>query len=300
MLPALRDGVDSRRALYMPYSVTMTDQSVHPFTQSLGFAVAEGAPASSGQSTSLQALSVSVTGAGLRVRFNQSFDVQRLLAAGDLGSHIVVMRDQLPVKGRIVVDPDGEGFTFIVEGALLPEGAYTVRLRSGPEGFAKPNGDALDGDYDGKPGGDYRGRFNVAYTLRPGLIGSGAADHLTAVAGVTGAVAVAGDLDWTARRFSLHDDAAAGSAWAALTGGIGGLVTLAVAPGVIDTRMARRALAAGGRRPAADPLHDKAPIRIAPREPQAAPGAATRQTPAWVSRWLGSRTPDARDWRVRL
>jgi hypothetical protein len=245
---------------------------------------------------------VVVTGGGLRVRFNQAVDVRALTAPGSTDAHIVVLRDNRPVKGRIVVDTDGQGFAFIVDG-LLPEGAYTVRLPSA--GTAKPNGEALDGDYDGKAGGDFRGHFNVAAPAQRLSLDDGPSFERLAAPGAGGIITLDGGNDWVAQRWTVQHDAGLGggldAVWTSLTGGVGGLVTLAAMPLAVNTRLARRALAAGARRPADDDMDvDAAPIRIAaPAEPGAEP-TATRRAPGWVARWLGSRRDEHNDWRIRL
>ena len=293
----------------------LAGQSVHPFAQAIGFVVVESAaagkppgrpltaqqmaallesqPTGAGHPARLQVLGVVVTGNGLRVRFNQPFDPRALLADEARRPRIDVMRDGVPVEGRIVSDPDGEGFAFIVEGPLLRDGAYTVRLR----GFMTPGGEALDGDYDGKPGGDYRGRFEVTgATLRMSAIDKGGAATLAAVQPSDAPIELTADLDWMSQRWSVEADAAGDSRWAALTGGIGGLATLAAMPAGFDHRMARQARAAGARRRNAD--DSEAPMRIGNREAAGDPAAITR-APAWLSRWLGQREADKNEWRIR-
>jgi hypothetical protein len=203
----------------------------------------------------------------------------------ELNSRIVVLRDDYPVKGHIVIDPDGGGFTFAAETGLLPEGAYKIRLQSG--GFSTPAGETLDGDFDGKAGGDYRGRFNImSVTLEQS----------------SKAAAVSDDFDWITERWGVQDDVLTDSEalWSALTGGFGGLAMLATKPDAKDTRMARRALAAGARKHD-DELGDSVQdIRIASHGMQTVETVATRPMPGWVSGWLGPRKPANQDWRIRL
>ena len=297
-------------------------QTAHPYTQAIGFATVDSNASGSvlrpesmatlldsppaDAAVALQVRAVVVTGNGLRVRFNQAVDV-RALAAGDADTHIVVQRDSRPVKGRIVVDADGQGFVFVAEGGLLPDGSYTVRLPS--RGAAKPGGEALDGDYDGKAGGDYRGRFTVtgaAQRLSLGLgLDAGASFERLAAATGQGFIALDSSLDWIAQRWQVQRDSASGdttdTAWTTLTGGFGGLAMLAAAPAALDTRLARRALAAGARRrEAGDGSADGAPIRIAPQAPRAAEPTAARRAPGWVARWLGGHQEDSKGWRIRL
>ena len=299
-------------------------QTAHPFTQAIGFATVDSNASGSAlrpesmatlldsppadAAAALQVRAVVVTGHGLRVRFNQVVDV-RALATGDADGHIVVQRDSRPVKGRIVVDADGQGFVFVADGGLLPDGSYTVRLPS--RGAAKPGGEALDGDYDGKAGGDYRGRFTVtgaAQRLSLGLgfsLDGGASFERLAAATGQGFIALDSSLDWIAQRWQVQRDSAPGgatdTAWTTLTGGFGGLAMLAAAPAALDIRLARRALAAGARRrDEGGGSSNDAPIRIAPHDPQAAKPIAARRAPGWVARWLGGQQEEKKGWRIRL
>jgi VCBS repeat-containing protein/YD repeat-containing protein len=299
--------------------------SVHPFAQVTSLVTVDsnasgaalesetlatllGSDAPSHPSSLLQVRAVIVTGGGLRVRLNQAVDV-RALAAGDVDTHITVLRGDQPVKGRIQIDPDGLGFAFIAEGGVLPAGNYTVRLRA--SGVVRPGGQALDGDYDGKAGGDYRGRFTVGAHPLLGTLGEGDGASFAQWVAADGErlINLDGSIDWMAQRWHVQPDAAASVLadpdWVTLTGGIGGLVTLAAMPGAVDTRMARRALAAGARRRDGSPSpSDAAPIVIAPRATPAGEATAARRAPGWVARWLASRKDHADDdrkgWRIRL
>ena len=301
------------------FSVLVIDQSAHPFAQALGFAVAEcpaavpapsdllsadpmaaplsgQAAAAAGRPPTLQVRAVMVTGAGLHVRFNQAFATRALLAGDGVRSHLEVLRDNVAVHGRVVLDPDAEGFVFIADGVLLPDGAYTVRLRSGANGFTRPDGEALDGDCDGRAGGDYRGRFNVTgASLRLSLNDTGEAAGLATTQPLDPVFELGADIDWVLQGWSAEPEPADDSPWEALTGGIGGLASWAVLPGAVANPMARRALAAGRRRRDAD---GEEPIRIGNQAASGDPSIAHR-TPTWVSRWLG-RKADSNDWRIRL
>jgi hypothetical protein len=294
----------------------VSGQSAHPFVQTMGFAVPDGAgtgqvlgaplsaaqmaalqdlePTLSGRSGSLQVRAVFVTAAGLRVRFNQAFDT-RVLLAGDVSALITLLRNGVAIRGRAVADPDGEGFSFIAEGGMLPDGEYTVRLQSGARGFTKPNGDPLDGDSDGKAGADYRGHFKVeAGARRVGWSDDGRSLGLTLAQSFDVAVTLADAMEWTEQRWSVESDAPVDSGWAALTGGIGGVAMLAARPAASEHRMARRALAAGARRREAQ--EGESAIRI---NTTSAPAAPTHRAPAWVSRWLGQTKAADKEWRIR-
>lgn len=205
------------------------DSTAHPYTQALGFATPEGgAPASDPWGMlsddeanpghppgTLRVQAVIVTGAGLHVRFNQAFDLSAL-SGDNAASRLTVLRGDVPVRGRVVADPDGLGFSFIADAAAMREGEYSVRLRSGANGFATPNGEALDGDADGRAGGDYRGHFKVV---------------IPALGALGATITVAGDLDWIAERWTTEGDApgvAGDFGIVALGGGLGSLAMLTV------------------------------------------------------------------------
>ena len=309
-----RVGFEPANGFDTAYAALLTDQSAHPYSQALGFAVVEsavpGAPVgrpfelleepASPRPATLQVRGIIITASGVHVRFNQPFNAKALLGAADIGGRIVLLHGNLTVKGRVVVDPDGAGFTFVADGPLLADGAYTIRLVSGPNGFsALADGTALDGDYDGRAGGDYQGRFSVAgAALRLGLDGSGAAGS-GSIDGLAeaGTIRVSGATDWSADRLQVASDAA----WAVLTGGIGGIVTLAALPGAVDTRFARRARAAGARHSKSDTAaDDRLPVRIGVRANQHAAAAPIAEAPRWLAGWLKRGDTTGNDWRIRL
>ena len=309
--PALPDPVAVTNPLANPfgvdYQVRLVGQTAHPYGQALGFAVADGSgpggsggtpltvdqmialldthPPAAGTPAVLQVRGVLFTGNALRVRFNHAIDA-RALASGDVAARIVVLRDNQPVKGRLVADPDGEGFAFVAEQALLPEGSYTVLLKSGRGGIARADGDALDGDFDGRAGGDYKARFNLVNPAQRNAL----APTLQLVA----------SMDWLSESWADQAWApapAAGTAlplWAGLTGGIGGLATLAAAPLLGHNRLARRAAAAGRRRAAS--------ADEPPRVNRQAAAADTTVLPAPAQAdWLAVPDPvNANAWRIQL
>jgi hypothetical protein len=121
-------------------------------------ALLESSPTAAGPSLPLQVRAVLVTATGVHVRFNQRFDVHSL---GGAELPIVIVSNGQMLRGRAIADPDGEGFVFVADTALLPQGDYSIVLRSGPGGLRKPGGEALDGDADGQAGGNYKGSFTV-------------------------------------------------------------------------------------------------------------------------------------------
>jgi ELWxxDGT repeat protein len=65
------------------------------------------------------------------------------------------------VNGSLVLSPDDTRATFVATGGPLPAGSYSVVVRSAANGFVDTAGNALDGDSDGIPGGNYTGSFTV-------------------------------------------------------------------------------------------------------------------------------------------
>jgi hypothetical protein len=104
---------------------------------------------------------------GFAVRFNDHFDTQDIesdkpgASAGSSPDIVVTGPDGKPVRGTIVIDADGKGFSFMQVSNALPPGAYQITLRSGVDGFHSFFGN-LDGDRDGKPGGDYKQHFEIS------------------------------------------------------------------------------------------------------------------------------------------
>jgi VCBS repeat-containing protein len=315
--------LEEGRAQAPVLSVALVDQSAHLFAQEIGNVVdeteaqARGAflpvaigdvngllerePPAAGKAVTLQVREIDVMGGGLRVRFNQEFDARALVADGGQETRLLVMRDNVRIKGSIMIHEDRHGFTFVVENGHWQDGAYTVRLLSGPKGFANPRGDALDGDKDGKAGGDYRGRFNLqGGALRRALNDVNTGEHRAAALPFEAPLALSSDMDLS-QCWSAAVDAPEGtegsSGWAALTGGIGGVAILAATAHGSDKAMLRRALAASRR--LRDNERDAPFVRIAKPSP-AANTLLTRTAQPWISRWFGQRKSEQNDWRIRL
>jgi hypothetical protein len=149
----------------------------------------------------LQVRSIVVSSQGLRIRFNQAIDPRRL----DVRA-ILVVRGETALAGRIEVDPDGEGLRFVLVDGVLSVGDYRVVLTVAGGAFVTPQGELLDGDYDGQAGGDYRGNFTLpsASTLPLPPAAAAATDGRTS---------------------------AGAAAFASWQGGWGGVLSLALAPG---------------------------------------------------------------------
>jgi hypothetical protein len=304
-------------------SSTLIGQTAHPHSQPIGFAVVESvptnltlppgpltaeamaaliesAPTAAGQPPTLHVRSAVSTGGGLRVRFSQELSIAALVGTARSGEplrsgDVVVLRNGVPVQGQLVLDPDGEGFLFMPEGGILRDGEYSLTLRTGNGSFVSRSGQVLDGDHDGRPGGDFRARFIVSRPVSLG-VASGADD--AAIERSTG-------LPWHAQGSTGAADAT-DSLWS-LIGGLGGAATMmtSLGPWGVPGRAARagtgRRVAADERRRAARAL-DAAPIKLHTELTTFDHGGEplTGKTSGWVSRWLGKAQAKGNEWRIRL
>jgi hypothetical protein len=307
----------------VPMSVNVVDLSAHPFSQTTGFAVVESTassavpppvlnaqamnaliesqPTAAGTGRPLQVLGVAVTGAAVRVRFNQPVDLGRLAkqadpAGGMRSPAVVVMRGDQVVRGVLLPDPDGAGFSFLPESGVLLRGEYTVLLRSRADGFVNARGELLDGDYDNRAGGDYRARFTVEAS--PALLATGtepaAADPMLQQS--TGLPAVADH----GQGLEQQGDALLST----LLGGLGGVSMLAASLGPWGLAVPRRArprrAPAAASRP--QPGNAAQPIRVrsGPLVPDQAAAELAHKPAAWVAGWVDAKAPRGNDWRIRL
>ncbi len=108
------------------------------------------------------------TATGFTALFNRTFvasalnlyTTQALAAASD-----VTLTGSVSgaVRGSIVINAAGDGFTFVATAGLLASNqTYTVTLRSGADAFQDSLGGLLDGNADGTSGDNYTSTFNVA------------------------------------------------------------------------------------------------------------------------------------------
>jgi hypothetical protein len=307
----------------VPMSVNVVDQSAHPYSQTTGFAVVESAvgsavppavlnaqamneliesqPTAAGPGRPLQVAGVAVTGASVRVRFNQAVDLGRLAKQVDPGGGlrspaVVLMRGDQVVRGVMLPDPDGAGFSFLPESGVLQRGEYTVLLRSRADGFVNARGELLDGDYDNRAGGDYRARFTVESA--PALLATAtepaAADPMLQQS--TG-LPVAAD---HGEGLELQGDALLNT----LLGGLGGVSMLAASLGPWGLAVPRRARPrrVPAAEPRSQPASDAAPIRVRSDRvmPETAATALAHKPAAWVAGWVDTQTPRGNDWSIRL
>ncbi len=112
--------------------------------------------------------SLTPTATGFTALFNRTivasalnlYTTQALAAASD-----VTLTGSVSgaVRGSIVLNAAGDGFTFVATAGLLASNqTYTVTLRSGADAFQDSLGGLLDGNADGTPGDNYSTTFNVA------------------------------------------------------------------------------------------------------------------------------------------
>jgi hypothetical protein len=113
-------------------------------------------------------ISVRPTPSGFDLDFNMSIDPTPLnlydteaqkFGPSDL---TIVGATTGPVKGSLVLDAAAGTMTFAKTGGVLAPDTYTLTLRSAVNGFKDLNGNLLDGDGNGVPGGDYVASFTVA------------------------------------------------------------------------------------------------------------------------------------------
>jgi hypothetical protein len=241
-----RTRIESRDSDRQDFSlgVNLLDQTAHRSNRTLAVVVADGKPGADstrpltaeamqsliesnptaagmpGPSSTavLQISSMVATERGLRVRFNQALSAAALQAASASGSALQLMRGDQVVPGTLAIDPDGEGLRFDTDTGALPAGEYRVLLRSDSGAFVTPGGVRLDGDYDGRAGGNYQGRFTLPVSARLGAAGAN------------------GELSYEAQATQNYADI-----FAALSGGWGGAMSAALGPLAMNRRRRGRA-----------------------------------------------------------
>jgi hypothetical protein len=117
--------------------------------------------------TNLVVTSFAPTSTGFRVQFSEElaasvlnlYDQGGVFGAADV---IFTGTNSGPVRGSLVLDPDLRSATFIKTAGLLQPGQYSVTLTSAAAAFRDGDGNLLDGDQDGTPGGDFVTTFTIA------------------------------------------------------------------------------------------------------------------------------------------
>jgi hypothetical protein len=225
---------------------------------------AAGVP-STASPAALQISSMVATEHGLRMRFNRALSAAALRAAP--GTALLLLRGDQVVPGTLVIDPDGAGLRFDAEGGSLPAGEYRVLLRADSGAFVTPEGVRLDGDYDGRAGGDYHGRFTVPVSAH------------------VGATEVSSELLQAASAFN---DAAID---AMLSSGWGGAMSAALGPLVTSRRRRGRAV----------PGHNKVRVDELNRLHTANLDFAVQSAvPAALAAQANRASTSANDWEIRL
>ena len=233
-------------------------------------------PTAAGQSPPLQVRAITLSGGGLHVRFNRALDVARLVGAGAGGSAFVppvaveLLNGNTPVHARLLPDPDGAGLQLIVEGGWPSDGEYELRLRSNANGLVTIQGEWLDGDGDGRPGGDYVGRFTISRNANASASGAVLGEFVARLQ------SLAADSSPLLDR-EAQVPAEALSHWQLAIAGVGGLYSLM--PTTPTTAPARHFGAAS-----VDPAHIRWQRNASQVRGDAFP--ALRPAQPWLRRWL--------------
>ncbi|MBM83735.1 MAG: hypothetical protein CMJ78_24525, partial [Planctomycetaceae bacterium] len=82
-------------------------------------------------------------------------------ASADSNDVTLVGNTQGNIRGSVVYDEATGEFIFVKSGDPLPPDTYTFTIKSGPNGVFDTQGDQLDGDGDGNPGGDFVMQFTI-------------------------------------------------------------------------------------------------------------------------------------------
>jgi hypothetical protein len=126
-----------------------------------------------GETASFQVSSVEPNSSGFTVEFNGAFDPSVLnlydTQTAGLGPADVTLQGAAggPIAGSFVVDPSLSSGTFIKSGGPLAADTYTVRLRSGADGFMSTAAGLLDGNGDGTAGDDFEDTFTIVIADAP-------------------------------------------------------------------------------------------------------------------------------------
>ncbi|MDH6076817.1 hypothetical protein NWP16_02840, partial [Chrysosporum ovalisporum FSS-45] len=117
------------------------------------------------------------TSSGFVLRFNDdlNLDVLNLYRGLDLANPLASVTD-LPdliltdsngknINGSLIWDETAKTLTFVKTGDILEPGSYTLTLDSRPDGLVYTNGDLIDVDRNGTPGGEFK--FTVESQTAP-------------------------------------------------------------------------------------------------------------------------------------
>ena len=111
----------------------------------------------------LVATSFAATAWGFALRLNDVIATAPLNLYGAAAPDVTVTGSATGVvKGSLVMDDDGRGFSFIRSGPQLAADRYTVVVRGANDGVVNTRRGALDGDANGTAGGNYSASFTVA------------------------------------------------------------------------------------------------------------------------------------------
>ncbi|QOV22627.1 beta strand repeat-containing protein, partial [Anabaenopsis elenkinii] len=119
------------------------------------------------------------TSSGFVLRFNDDLDlsVLNLYRGLDIANPLAPVTDSPdlilkdgagnPINGSLIWDETAKTLTFVKTGDILEPGSYTLTLDSRPDGLVYTNGELIDVDRNGTPGGEFQ--FTVESQTAPVL-----------------------------------------------------------------------------------------------------------------------------------
>ena len=110
----------------------------------------------------LQVTEFNLTDSGFEIEFDRPIQDPAIDLDGNAKDILLQTESGDLVDGSITFQDEFTGFTFVTAEDALAPGTYTLTLKSGADSFVSLTGQSLDGDNDGKAGGDYIREFVVA------------------------------------------------------------------------------------------------------------------------------------------
>ncbi|MCA9246607.1 MAG: tandem-95 repeat protein [Planctomycetales bacterium] len=122
----------------------------------------------------LRAEVITADTAAVTIGFTRPFDPQpinlyRSQQGGNQVADVTLSGANGLVPGSLAWSEAADWLVFVPLHGMLPPDNYTLRLRSASDGFAAPDGELLDGDANGTPGGDFVLPFQVGPSSEPRL-----------------------------------------------------------------------------------------------------------------------------------
>jgi RHS repeat-associated protein len=123
----------------------------------------------------LRVSSIESSDNGVHVRFNQVIDASVLNLYDQGGAFgaadVIVKKGNIVITGSLVMDADGQGFTWLRSDTNFGGGDYSLTLAGRLNGLIDMQGRELDGDVDGVAGGDYVHAFSIASPAADAILG---------------------------------------------------------------------------------------------------------------------------------